>query len=209
MTKEYYFNIDQAQCDWAFKPIRNKKDVIEILMKALKTISIYTEPSPDKVAGKIKLHISKMSRIFFFNEEKYYSLAFPFMLELNGDDFCFSSGEVETIDNYITSKVLSIINDPSYLNPSLWAFFEPLAELEDHQTIPGFWSFFKMLLTHEDGYIRYDVDPERFDGRRHPLHHFDVFYSNQPTFKIGLNQHYSNDDMIDLLNRETDCHFFE
>lgn len=209
MTKEYYFNLDQAQCDWAFKPIRNKKDVIEILMRVLKTISIYTEPPADQVAGKIKLHISKMSRIFFFNEGKYFSLAFPFTLELSGESLCFSSGEVEVIDNYITSKVLSIINDTSYLNPSLWAFFEPLIDIEDQQLIPGFWSFFKMLLTYEDGYIRYDVDPDRLDGRRHPLHHFDVFYSNPPTFKIGLNQPYSNDEMIDLLDRESDCHFFE
>lgn len=211
MTKEYYFSLDQSQCDWAFKAIRNKKDVIEILMRVLKTISIYTEPSADKVAGKMKLHISKMSRVFFFSEGKYYSLAFPFTLEVSGNNLCFCSGEIEIIDSYITSKVLSIINDPSYLNPSFWAFFEPLIELEDQQTIPGFWAFFKMLLTHEDGYIRYDVDPDprRLDPRSHPLHHFDVFYSNQPTFKIGLREHYTNDDMIDLLNRETDCHFFE
>ncbi|EMQ4857014.1 hypothetical protein AAIB78_001629 [Morganella morganii] len=209
MNKEFYFNLDQAQCDWAFKPIRTKTDVIEILMRALKTISVYTDPTRDKIRGQLKLHISKMSRIFFFSEEKYYSLAFPFILDVVGDEFVFRSTEVESVDSFITSKVLSVINDPSYINSSLWAFFEPLLDLEEQQTIPGFWPFFKMLLTYEDGYIRYDIDDVRENGKLHPLYHFDVFYSNHPTFKIGLNQHYTNDEMIDFLNRETDCWYLK
>ncbi|WP_370559689.1 hypothetical protein [Edwardsiella tarda] len=87
MNKEYLFNLDQAQCDWAFKPIRSKADVIEILMRALKTISVYQEPDENKVNGKMKLHISKMSRLFFFSEMKYYSLSFPFAVDLIGDEF--------------------------------------------------------------------------------------------------------------------------
>lgn len=208
MKKEFYFDLDQAQCDWAFKAIRSKSDVIEILMKALKKISIYVKPSPESVVGKMKLHISKMSRIFFFTENKYYSIAFPFIVEENNGQLCFSSIDLEEVDNYITSKVLSVINDNKSSNGSLWAFFEPLLEIEDQNTAPGFWPFFRMLLTYEDGYIRYDVDHIREDGNKHPLHHFDVFYSNNPTFKIGLRENISNDSMIDLLDRNTDCHFF-
>ncbi|WP_370559690.1 hypothetical protein [Edwardsiella tarda] len=88
-------------------------------------------------------------------------------------------------------------------------FFEPLLDLEEQQTIPGFWPFFKMLLTYEDGYIRYDVDDVRVNGKLHPLYHFDVFYSNQPTFKIGLERHHTNEQMIDFLNRETDCRYLK
>ncbi|XEH57925.1 hypothetical protein NMD70_09055 [Edwardsiella tarda] len=209
MNKEYLFNLDQAQCDWAFKPIRSKADVIEILMRALKTISVYQEPDENKVNGKMKLHISKMSRLFFFSEMKYYSLSFPFAVDLIGDEFFFRSADLENIDSYITSKVLSIINDSAYIDSSLWVFFEPLLDLEEQQTIPGFWPFFKMLLTYEDGYIRYDVDDVRVNGKLHPLYHFDVFYSNQPTFKIGLERHHTNEQMIDFLNRETDCRYLK
>ena len=209
MNKEYYFSLEQAQCDWAFKPIRTKKDVIEILMRLIKLISVYTEPCEQNVVGRVKLHISKMSRVFFFSENKYYSLAFPFFLdEINGQ-ILFSSPELECIDSFVTSKVISFINDSSYLNSSSWAFFEPLLNIEEHQGIPGFWPFLRMLLTYEDGYIRYDVDEERANGNRHPLYHFDVFYSNPPTFKIGLNAHYTNDEMIDFLDRETDCRYLK
>lgn len=208
MKKEFYFNLDQAQCNWAFQAIRSKADVIEILMKALKTISVYVEPSPDAVVGTMKLHISKMSRVFFFKDNKYYSMAFPFTIEDKNGQLSFSSADIEDIDNYITSKVLSVINDNNSNNGSLWAFFEPLLEIEDQNMAPGFWPFFKMLLTYEDGYIRYDVDHIRIDGDKHPLHHFDIFYSNNPTFKIGLRAGISNELMIDLLDRNTDCHFF-
>lgn len=207
MKKEFYFNLDQAQCNWAFQAIRTKTDAIEILMRVLKTISIYVEPPADAIAGRMKLHISKMSRVFFFKENKYYSMAFPFTVEEINGKLSFSSADIDDIDNYITSKVLSVINDKNSSDGSLWAFFEPLLEIEDQNLAPGFWPFFKMLLTYEDGYIRYDVDPIRVNGDKHPLHHFDIFYSNNPTFKIGLRENISNDSMIDLLDRSTDCHF--
>jgi len=209
MKKEFYFNLDQAQCDWAFKAIRNKTDVVEILMKVLKTISIYIAPTPEEVAGKMKLHIGKMSRLFFFKDDKYYSMAFPFFVENRDDQFFFSSLDIEDIDSYITSKVISIINDPKFQNASSWAFIEPFLEIDDQKTVPGFWSFFKMLLTYEDGYIRYDVDMIREDGDKHPLYHFDVFYSSLPTFKIGLSKHFTNDLMIDFLDISTDCHYLK
>ncbi|MBK4772102.1 MAG: hypothetical protein FT726_20990 [Pantoea sp. Morm] len=209
MKKEFYFNLDQAQCDWAFKAIRSKVDVVEILMRVLKTISIYVEPSPEEVVGKIKLHIGKMSRLFFFKDDKYYSMSFPFFVENREGQFFFSSIDIDDIDSYITSKVISIINDPKFQNASSWAFIEPFLEMDEQNTVPGFWSFFKMLLTYEDGYIRYDVDAVREDGDKHPLYHFDVFYSSSPTFKIGLRKHFTNDLMIDFLDISTDCHFLK
>ncbi|ASM23968.1 hypothetical protein ACSJM2_12640 [Serratia marcescens] len=208
MKKELYFKLDTAQCDWAFKAIRQKSDVIEILMRAIKTMLIYEEPRKEDVAGILKLHVEKMNRIFFFSKDKYYSIAFPFSVEEVEGRCVFRSKDVDDINSQLTSHVISILNDESFRNESnIYSFLDPLLDVVEGKDMPFFWPFFKALLTYEDGYIRYDVDHERCNGKLHPLYHFDIFYSNNTTFKVGCNVHYSDESMIDVLNIKTDCHF--
>ncbi|MCI5147779.1 MAG: hypothetical protein D3923_20140 [Candidatus Electrothrix sp. AR3] len=66
----------------------------------------------------------------------------------------------------------------------------------------------------EDGYIRYDIDPENYEKfkkrgekHKHPENHYDVFYSNNLTFKIGLKSIITYSEFIDLLNVNTDCNY--
>ncbi len=210
MKKEFYFKLDAGQCDWAFKVIRQKTDVIEILMRAIKTMLIYEEPKEEQVSGMMKLHVEKMSRIFFFSDEKYFSLAFPFSVEKIDAKFVFRNKDVDEVSNQLTSEVIAIINDDGFRNASsIYGFVDPLLELVEEREMPYFWPFFKTLLTYEDGYIRYDVDSEREKGKLHPLYHFDIFYSSNPTFKIGFSEHCSNESMVDILNVQTDCYFLK
>ncbi|WP_085013639.1 hypothetical protein [Cronobacter malonaticus] len=209
MNKEFCFKIDKVQCDWAFKPIRSKVDVIEILMRVIKTILVYKEPKDEDVSGMIKLHVAKMNRIFFFSEKKYYSISFPFTVECGDLGFSFRNKDIDEIDSLLTSEVISLINDKAFSDVSIYGFIDPLLTLIESKERPYFWSFLKTLLTFEDGYIRYDVDEDRENGKLHPLYHFDIFYSNGPTFKVGLDKHCSNDTMVDILNIETDCFYFK
>lgn len=57
--------------------------------------------------------------------------------------------------------------------------------------------------------FRYDCDVANENGAVHPLHHYDVFYSSNSTFKIGLKNELEKETLIDLLQIETNCHFFE
>ena len=76
----------------------------------------------------------------------------------------------------------------------------------------NFWIFLREILLSEDGYIRYDYDEKgynlaREEGQehRHPLHHYDIFYTNKATFKLGLHSSISESDFYHLLNVKTDC----
>ena len=59
----------------------------------------------------------------------------------------------------------------------------------------------------EEGYIRYDHDEINENGLLHPLFHYDIFYSSNTTFKIGLKTSINCDHFIDLLQVESNCHF--
>ena len=64
----------------------------------------------------------------------------------------------------------------------------------------------------EDGYIRYDYDEDGYNNAksigaedRHPLNHYDIFYSSQNTFKIGLNNKINEDSFIDFIDINKKC----
>lgn len=69
------------------------------------------------------------------------------------------------------------------------------------------WALFRDLLISEEGYIRYDYDEEHENGHHHPINHFDVFFSNSSTFKLGLHSRTDIDAFIDLLDSNTECHY--
>ena len=63
------------------------------------------------------------------------------------------------------------------------------------------------LLTFDVGYIRYDYDEEHYNGRIHPLHHLDINYTNQSTYKIGLNQSLDILEFKSIIDNQKECWF--
>jgi hypothetical protein len=59
----------------------------------------------------------------------------------------------------------------------------------------------------EAGYIRYDYDEEHEKGVMHPLHHLDINYSNQSTYKIGLKEEIDSITLKEILDIKNDCWF--
>jgi len=53
----------------------------------------------------------------------------------------------------------------------------------------------------------YDHDSENEDKELHPLHHFDIFYSSNATFKIELNQILEHNHFLDIMDISTHCRY--
>lgn len=56
-----------------------------------------------------------------------------------------------------------------------------------------------MLIDFEPAYFRYDHDQERA-SEKHPEYHVDFNYSQGATFKIGLKEAMSCDEILDLTD---------
>lgn len=204
--KQYKFDFDENQADWIFAPIRRKEEIISLLMKTIKIMLVGGSVSKVSAKGHIILTVAKMSRLFYFSENKYFSINFPFTVKKNTDGFLFSSKYVPVIDSKITSDVISVLNTSEALKAEcIYEFLESIAETVESS--PDFWAFFRELLLFEDGYIRYDFDPANANGSKHPPNHFDIFYTNEVTFKIGLKKKISEKTLMDLLDLRTDCHY--
>ncbi len=185
--------------------IRSKRDVIALLMRTIKIMLLPPYPNPAPV-GKIVLHVEKMSRLFYIFENKIFSINFPYTV-IEGDGvLLFRSTHHSEINSAVTSNVLSVVETFNALdNREVFHFAEPISDI--CQSDDEFWSLFRELLLYEDGYIRFDHDEKNAKEKLHPLDHLDIFYSSSSTFKIGLHENSSHEHLLDLLDRNTECHF--
>ncbi|HCD6886975.1 TPA: hypothetical protein NDW68_005296, partial [Klebsiella pneumoniae] len=203
--KVYDVLLDDKQVESMFKPVRDRKQVVELLLSTMRLFLLQPLPRPLKISGLLELRISKMSRLFFFSENKHFSIAFPFIAKLNDDGvLAFYNDSGFEISSKTLSEITAIIDSGyDFDNGSFIDFYDSFEESLVES--PNFWTVFLKLMTFEEGYIRYDYDEEHENGDLHPLNHLDIFYSSKPTFKIGLRDRYQKDYLVNLVNRETNC----
>lgn len=207
MSKNMVFDIDSIQLKRVFEPIRCKADVISLWMYSLKIILAPVPVPQELVRGKILLSISKMSRIFFESPEKLVSLYFPFSCIVNSDSFYFTRNG-HKIDLKAVSDITSLLcTDGVLAKASFFDFADLLMDMCD--VTPNIWLLFRELILSEDGYVRFDHDPINQKKDIHPLNHFDIFYSNGSTFKLGCKGRVSLDRFTDILDITTTCHYVE
>jgi hypothetical protein len=204
-VKKIYFSLDERQVKLLFSPIRIKSDLIKILMESIKIMIIDNNIPKEMIKGKMLLCVSKMSRVLYFSENKYFSINFPFSYA----DRIIQFQSIE-IDNKNISDVISILEENCQ---SFDSFFE-LIMGDDYEgrseiRVNELWKLLQHLFLFEDGYIRFDYDEERHDEKYHPLNHLDVFYSNSCTFKIGLKNKISIEDFKKILNKKEPVYYLD
>lgn len=143
-----------------------------------------------------------MSRIFFFLERKYFSLHFPFVFKpQQGALTYFYQGSI--ISSQMISWLITILRQDVEHKTILIDgidFPEGTSE-EDYRVLSNLVLY---ILSQEGGYIRYDEDEEGYnyaeDKTVHPLHHLDICYSQQCTFKVGLKERFKTSSFFDFLD---------
>jgi len=193
--------------------IKDKLDVTRILLEAIRFMLVWPNVPKGNTVGRLILYIDKMSRLFFISKNKYYSIVFPFLVKKVEEKFFFSLKNIVEIDSELISKAMSILNSEHFEKISSIDFIEPIFEYEERIN-KKFWFFLKELLIFEDGYIRYDHDVENYKRAKekgkediHPLNHYDLFYTSNATFKIGLNNAIREEDFIRLLDINQKCEY--
>lgn len=205
MTKTYTFQLDERQSNFFLAAIRRKQDLILMLMEAIKLMRLKENIDKQYVVSTLVLHVSKMSRIFFFSEDKYYSFVCPFFVRETEMGLEFHSQFIGEIDSIAISNVISIFRkENSILDGNC---ISTLADevMDCDYLRPQFWNFLKELLLIESGYLRFDHDKVRSNGDLHPLNHLDIFYSSKATFKVGLDHKIQVNAFLDMLDTQSSC----
>lgn len=194
------------------KPIRDKRDIILILLETLKSFTNQRTSISNEI-GKVTIRIDKMSRIFYETKEKYFSFIFPFSLDRQEEQYKFYDNLTDCeLNDRLISLLISIFKQDGVLEDSLekaMDFIVESAEEYDYKDIDSIWRLIFKLWYMEDGYIRYDYDPIHENGDIHPLYHFDINYSTGVTYKVGLKFPIQMNEFQDILDIKTGCAYLE
>ena len=214
--KKYSFFINDYNSTIFFpkERVKTKNQIINILLESCRYILLNPNINKDEAVGEIMIIVDKMSRIFFFQKDKYYSIVFPYKIYKDNDKDkfkLFTKNDIE-LNSFLISMVISAINEDLFIDECVLDFADFIYEFEKENKYV--WNVIKELILLEDGYIRFDNDQEGYEkavklGKplMHPKNHYDLFYTNPVTFKIGLNKYHSTTEMINFVNLTTDCLF--
>lgn len=195
--------------------IRKKKDIIRILLEAISLLT-YGKRVDRTTKDYLVLQFDKMKRLFIVQEHKITTFNFPFNIEENPleDKLVVIDQLTEMeLDGANLAILRSIFNelidsDEYFSLKDLDSDIEKIMDsFEIHTAKDELWLIMKHLMEFEAGYLRRDYDSIRENGRIHPLNHLDINYSNGATYKIGLNSTKSVDELINILDSNTECSF--
>ena len=162
----------------------------------------------DHADNIMALVVNDMNRLFFCKEKKMYSIVFPFHAECK-PKIHFDLDGID-ISSAMISNLCTVIESEDYTQSSSFDFFTPILEREERFS-KDFWYVLRYLMTYELGYIRYDDDIAGFKEaakkgtpKRHPRYHYDVNYSQQAAFKIGLDKQITPDKFVQFLDDTLD-----
>jgi hypothetical protein len=189
-----------------FYPVRDKIDYARLIIYTARYLLLNMPTGDVECNSKMKLCIDKMSRLFFYKENKYFSLSFPFSVQIEEDEITdISTLTGKSINSKSISSVISIIEDSKFkLNPSLTDYYIESDTAENVGVM-----ILEEIFQSEPAYIRYDNDPVNENGKLHPLNHLDINYSSYGTYKLGLEKEIETVLFDDVLNIRTDCFFLK
>lgn len=200
------FNLDRYQTSTLLSAFRERKNVVLFWMQVVKTILSFVEPRPEQVHGKMLICTEKMHRVFIEGDGKTFSTALPFSVKkVDGYFFCTLRSGID-LNSKLSSEVIAALStSDSFSNVQVLGFADEIMNISDDPDT--LWVALSELINSDDGYLRFDHDPDREDGNLHPLNHIDIFLSQSATFKLGLKERLEIDTLSDLLNVRTDCHY--
>lgn len=211
--KSFGFQLEPRLIEYS-SAIRNKGDIIVLLINILKFINI-SQPinltnltiRDNKNLILLIIHIDKMSRVFIVEKDKIHTFQFPFQVLLSEDPW-----KIKHNDTVIDSGVATLLSTVFYnfdehksLEEILDRYWDIISDLEvDKKDASSIETLITFLLTFETGYLRFDYDDIRC-SEMHPVNHLDFYYSSNNTFKIGLSARIEHSKMIDILDINKKC----
>lgn len=231
MSKYKEYNLTVNFIDLLKIPIRTKADIVTLLLNSLE-LMLTDVHVVDRGIGAFCINVNKMSRIFFSaNIEgfmKNFSFSFPFSFFIEDETVkkLYSTVTKIEIDKTVVRILLDLAAEGFFnereVNINIYDELDTIltsvkSNVKEESLVDYYeeivWSISKELLIFEPGYLRYDYDEERADAEMHPLHHIDICYSSQATFKLGLqktiikNNQFERVEFINVLDITTPCYY--
>lgn len=121
----------------------------------------------------------------------FFSMAIPFQVVDDGEAVYFN---FDAVGEVVSGLFISVLRNAIVTTGSgLISHEEIICSICDNfgldiSTATRYYDAFASLLADDHGYFRFDDDPINEDGSVHPRYHFDFFYKNSTSIKLGIDR---------------------
>lgn len=210
MRKILGYDLNQQLKELAFADhmLKGRIELIRLCVKTCRELTLSTPKEIDVIHdSKLVVKRDKMSRLFYFSDKKYISIALPFDMSLKPDNTPQFHYKDVMINSEMWSKLIERVNydDDGWMDDD-WFLSYPYST---DSSFREFENLYRFVCDAEYGYIRYDDDLKAYQNAKannkehhHPQHHCDIHLSSESTFKIGLKGKLTQNHFIDILDNE-------
>lgn len=206
-----YLNLQKYQRDILLQEIKGIKTFYFVKLKAIEYLMTFWCGNKTPVRPYLYVDDKKLHRLYIIDEDgcKIVSLGFNFLIKTYNKDLSAQNNGVTNL-NYIGQKgnisLLNVSESQSILselkfeeNSYYWGVDIGMAVSNDSIR------FFESIIFSEPSYLRYDNSMLGYKPLIHPRYHFEVCFTPNVSYKIGLPQAIKQTDMENILDKNKFC----
>lgn len=170
-------------------PVDNLWNVL-ILVESINSYPDHRVAVPDD-GFDVAVFTNELQRFLVKKNDGYFSMANPFQVSFGDNDISFNCDLIEeTVSGRFISSMrnaIQTVQGTNYSHDDIVLSFNENFGMEWMEAAK-YADTFASLISEDHGYFRFDDDPENQNGDIHPRYHFDVFYKNSNSLKIGYDR---------------------
>lgn len=140
----------------------------------------------------------------------FFSMAIPFQVIDEGEVVYFN---FDAIGEPVSGRLISILRNAILTTDGrIISHEEIVCSICDSfgldvSEATHYYDAFASLIADDHGYFRFDDDPKNEDGKVHPRYHFDFFYKNSSSIKVGIDRHADIECFYSLFDGDREKHY--
>ncbi|WP_244899704.1 hypothetical protein [Shewanella japonica] len=139
----------------------------------------------------VAIFTKDLDRFLIKKSDGYFSMSNPFQVVLGDNEISFNC---DLLEEPVSGRFISIMrNAIETVRGGIFSHDDIVLSL--HENFNMDWSeaaaysdTFASIIAGDHGYFRFDDDENNEDGHIHPRYHFDIFFRNSSSIKIGYDR---------------------
>lgn len=189
MTAFFFKNIPEYHMR-KFCAVRDTLDNLDNLLNLAEIVSTSAHCKLARYEDDFEIAIfsGDYCRALVKKSDGYFSMTIPFQIVDDGGRVYFNHDETK---EEVSGRFISIMRNAILTSKEgTHSHEEIICSIADSfglgvQDAVQYYDTYATLLTDDHGYFRFDDDPDNANGNIHPRYHFDFFFKNTSSIKIG------------------------
>lgn len=158
----------------------------------------------------VAVYTGGYNRVLVRKSDGFFTMNFPFKIEDQGDSLSLMYDNFQMVIDLRTVSMMR--NAIQTCNLTGYSHEEIILSLNSNFDAPireaiDVCDAFTSLISEDHGYFRFDDDPTNENGAIHPRFHFDFFFRNTASVKLGADMMISHDFFYPLFDIKQEKHY--